>query len=51
MNDDDKFKDYCLATAQFFVQLYRSNTNEDLLQRFISSSDPVISALRLPKDP
>ena len=103
MIDADKLKDYCLETAQLFIQLYpwyympqslhkilihgwqvvdemvlpigmvseealearnkdfkkfreffsrkcsRLKTNEDLLRRFMCSSDPVISALRSPK--
>ena len=107
MIDDDKFKNYCLATAQLFIQLYpnfiynmpqslhrilihgrqvvdqmvlpigmtseeaqeasnkdfkkfrefnsrkcsRSQTNRDLLRRFMYASGHVISALRLPKHP
>ena len=44
-------KDFKKFRGFFSRKCSRLKTNEDLLRRFMCSSDPVISALRSPKHP
>ena len=44
-------KDFKKFREFFSTKCSRLKTNEDLLRRYMCSSDPVISALRSPKHP